>query len=530
MAEATLKPVLGASSADAASLYANRYIIAITVTLATIMELIDTSIVNVAIPHMMGNLGATLDEIAWVSTGYIVANVIVLPITGWLSAFFGRRRYFAGSIALFTIASFFCGNSHNLAELIFWRVVQGLGGGALLSTSQAVLYEVFPPAEYGTAMAIFGVGVMVGPTLGPTLGGWLTDTFSWPWIFYINIPFGIVAFLLTLTFLRDSRFAQRIARVDWIGLALLALGIGTLQTMLERGERLDWLASREIVLLGLTSLAALATFVWHELRDPHPVVDLRIMKSPQFAAGVVFGGLLGLCLYATVFVLPVYLQVLQGFTANQTGMVILPGALASAFVMGVSGRLRGKIDGRLSVIVGVAIFMFSMWQMHEFTTASGKADFLWPLIWRGTGLGLIFVPLTNLALADLPMAKIPNGTGLFNLMRQLGGSIGIALSATTLAHLQTMHHAQLASYVTAYSPETQARLQGITQTLIARGVPAAEAAQRALAVLDGQVTRQAMMLSFEQLFLLFGWAFALGLPLLLFMRRGRGFQGGGAAH
>src|SRR6266571_2327841 len=228
----------GARPAAAADPYANRYIIAITVTLASIMELIDTSIVNVAIPHMMGNLGATLDQIAWVSTGYIIANVIVLPITGWLSAYFGRRRYFAGSIALFTLASFFCGNSHTLAELIFWRVLQGLGGGALLSTSQAVLYEVFPPHEYGTAMAIFGVGVMVGPTLGPTLGGYLTDVFSWPWIFYINIP---------------------------IGLLLLALGIGTLQTMLERGERLDWFASRQVTAYAVVSGLSLIGFVWHEL-------------------------------------------------------------------------------------------------------------------------------------------------------------------------------------------------------------------------------------------------------------------------
>src|SRR5262247_3024648 len=223
--------------------YRYRYIIAITVSLASVLELLDTSIVNVAIPHMMGNLGATLDQIAWVSTGYIVANVIVLPITGWLSAYFGRRRYFAGSIALFTIASFFCGNSHSLTELVFWRIVQGLGGGALLSTAQAVLYEVFPPKEYGVAMAIFGVGVMVGPTLGPTLGGWITDTFSWPWIFYINLPFGVFAFLLTLAYVRDSRYARRVDRVDWPGLALLALGVGTLQTMLERGERLDWFAS-----------------------------------------------------------------------------------------------------------------------------------------------------------------------------------------------------------------------------------------------------------------------------------------------
>jgi DHA2 family multidrug resistance protein len=519
-----------AAPAAAFDPYANRYLIAITVTLASVMELIDTSIVNVAIPHMMGNLGATLDQIAWVSTGYIVANVIVLPITGWLSAFFGRRRYFAGSIALFTIASFFCGNSHTLGQLVTWRILQGLGGGALLSTSQAVLYEVFPPREYGVAMAIFGVGVMVGPTLGPTLGGWITDTWSWPWIFYINIPFGMLALALTVTYLRDSRYAQKIASVDWTGLALLAIGIGSLQTMLERGERVDWFASREIVVLGLVSAIALVSFVWHELTTEHPVVDLRILKNAQLAAGVAFGGMLGLCLYATVFVLPVYLQTLQGFTANQTGLVILPGAIASAVVMGTMGRMRGKFDGRISVMAGVGIFMFAMWQMSQFTTLSGKPDFLWPLVWRGVGLGLIFVPLTNLALAELPMERIPNGTGLFNLMRQLGGSIGIALSATTLQHLESLHRSQLAEHITRYSDVTRERLAALTATMISRGVLPAIAETRAIAVLDGQVTRQAMMLSFEQLFLLFGWAFALALPLLLFMRRGRGFQGGGGGH
>ncbi len=293
--------------------YRNRWIIAITVTFASILEILDTSIVNVAIPHMMGTLGATLDEIAWVSTGYIVANVIVLPMTGWLSAYFGRRRYFAGSIAIFTVASFMCGNSHTLTELVLWRIVQGLGGGALLSTSQAILYEVFPPAEYGQAMAIFGVGVMVGPTLGPTLGGYITDTFSWPWIFYINLPFGVMAFILSLTYIKNSRFAQKVGDTDWLGLILLALGIGTLQTLLERGERLDSFASGEIILYAITSSVSLTWFVWHELTTEHPVIDLRILGNRQFATGALLGAILGLCLYATVFVLPVYLQSILHF-------------------------------------------------------------------------------------------------------------------------------------------------------------------------------------------------------------------------
>src|SRR5213594_4910149 len=431
MATASLSPATARAAPFAqADPYANRYIIAITVTLASIMELIDTSIVNVAIPHMMGNLGATLDQIAWVSTGYIVANVIVLPITGWLSAYFGRQRYFAGSIALFTLASFMCGNAGSLGALVFWRIIQGLGGGALLSTSQAILYEEFPREEYGTAMAIFGVGVMVGPTLGPTVGGWITDAFGWPWIFYINIPIGMLALALSLRFIQDSLHQERAETVDWLGLGLLAAGIGTLQVMLERGERLDWFDSREVTTYAVISALSLITFVWHELTTDHPVVDLRILKSRQLAVGVVFGLVLGVCLYATVFVLPVYLQNLQHFTANQTGLVILPGALASAFTMAFMGRLQGKFDGRYSIMAGVAIFALSMWKHAHFTTDSGMADFFWPLIFRGVGLGLIFVPLTNLALADLPMSKIPNGTGLFNLMCQLGGSVGIAISAT----------------------------------------------------------------------------------------------------
>jgi len=510
--------------------YRNRYIIAVTVSLASVLELLDTSIVNVAIPHMMGNLGATLDEIAWVSTGYIVANVIILPITGWLSAFFGRRRYFAGSIALFIIASFFCGNAHSLSSLVFWRIVQGLGGGALLSTSQAILYEVFPREEFGTAMAIFGVGVMVGPTLGPTLGGYITDAFGWPWIFYINIPIGMLALALSLSFIQNSRYQVRTTRVDYIGLLLLAVGIGTLQTMLERGERLDWFESREVLAYGLISAASLIAFVWHELTSEQPVVDLRILMSRQLAVGVVFGGVLGICLYATVFVLPVYLQNLQNFTAEQTGFVILPGALASAFTMAIMGRFTGRFDGRYSILVGVAIFALSMWKHAHFTTDSGMADFFWPLIFRGVGLGLIFVPLTNLALADLPMSKIPNGTGLFNLMRQLGGSVGIAISATLVQRFQAIHRGDLIANLTQFSDVARARLAAIMTTLVAQGTPAPIAQAKALRILDGQVTRQALMLSFDQLFLLFGACFVLSLPLLLVMHKSKGMPGSAMAH
>src|SRR5213083_838203 len=379
-------------------------------------------------------------------------------------------------------------------------------------------------------MAIFGVGVMVGPTLGPTLGGYITDAFGWPWIFYINIPIGMLALALSLSFIQNSRFQVKADKIDYVGLVLLAAGIGTLQTMLERGERLDWFTSREVVTYAVISAVSLVAFVWYELTTEHPVVDLRILKSRQLAVGVVFGLVLGVCLYATVFVLPVYLQNVRNFTANQTGLDILPGALASAFTMGFMGRLQGKFDGRLSIAAGVGIFALSMWKHAHFTTESGFPYFFWPLIFRGVGLGLIFVPLTNLALADLPMSRIPNGTGLFNLMRQLGGSVGIAISATLLQRFATINRVQLATHVTQFSEATRERLAGITATLIAQGTPPGLVDGKALAILNLQVTKQAMMLSFEQLFLLFGACFVLSLPLLLLMHKSKSMPGGGMAH
>lgn len=520
----------GGARAAADDPYARRYLIAMTVTLASVLEILDTSIVNVAIPHMMGTLGATLDQIAWVSTGYVVANVIVLPITGWLAARFGRRRYFAASIALFTLASFFCGNAASLGALVFWRIVQGIGGGALLSTSQSILYEVFPREEFGTAMAIFGMGVMVGPTLGPTLGGYITDAMGWPWIFYINIPLGILALAATLAWIKDSRFAQKITSVDWIGLGLLIAGIGALQTMLERGERLDWFESGEVVALALVSVVSLVMFVWHELRTEHPIVDLRILKSRQLSAGIAFAAMLGCCLYATVFVLPVYLQTLLGFTAEQTGFVTLPGALASAVTMAMMARMMGKIDARLLVVAGVSIFMLSMWMHSHFTTQSGQSDFFWPLILRGIGLGLVFVPMTNLALADLPMEQIPQGTGLYNLTRQLGGSIGIAVTATLVSRFRGENYAALSEHVSRYGEATRERLAMITQGLIARGMPASIAETQAIGIIQRQVMGQAAMLSYERIFLMFGMGMVLALPLLLLMRKGKGGAGGGAAH
>ena len=515
-----------------AEIHASRYVIAVTVTLASVLELLDTSIVNVAIPHMMGTLGATLDEIAWVSTGYVVANVIVLPISGWLSNWFGRRNYFAASILLFTAASFMCGNATTLEGLVFWRIVQGLGGGGLISTAQATLYEVFPTREAGTSAAIFGLGIMVGPMLGPTAGGYLTDALSWPWIFYINIPLGALALLLALSFVPDSKFARRAEQVDYVGLLLLAAGIGCLQTMLERGEKLDWFDSREVIAYAVVSLVALAAFVRHELRHDHPIVDLRILADGQFSASLVFGFLVGAALFSTVFIFPVYLQTLLGWTAWQTGLMILPSALASGLTMAVMGRIAGRtrLDLRVFVVIGAGIFAAAMWQHGRFTTQSGWDDFLWPLILRGVGLGMVFIPLNNLALGNLRPEKMGEGSGIYNLMRQLGGSVGIAASATLFIQLQERNRGELLRHVSQYGDAAVQRLAQLKALAIAHGTPETLAQAKALLLLNGQVLKQASMLSFERLFIYFGIALLSALPLLLLMRRTQFTRGGQDAH
>jgi DHA2 family multidrug resistance protein len=511
------------------AVYRSRYLIAFAVTLASVLELVDTSIVNVAIPHMMGNLGATLDEVAWVSTGYIVANVIVLPLTSWLSDRFGRRNYYTASIALFTLASFFCGAARSLDTLVLWRVLQGIGGGALISTAQAILFDVFPLHERAQAMAIFGMGVMVGPTLGPTLGGWITDNYSWPWIFYINIPLGILAGFLTWRSVPEPEHGVRRSGMDWLGLGLLIVGIGSLQILLERGESQDWFQSREIVAETVLAGLGLAGFVWHELRTRNPIVDLRILRNRQLVGGVTFAVVLGFALYASVFALPVFLQNLLGYSAWDTGKVILPGAIASAITMAAMGRLSQRLDARVLITTGVFLFAWSMWLHFHFTTQIGMSDLFWPMVLRGVGLGCIFVPLTGVAVADLRPNQLAQGTGLFNLSRQLGGSFGIAVTATLLTRFTEQGREALLPHVTGGAPTTLTWLDHATRRMLALGGDLPAAHQRAQALLESALRQQASMIAFEKVFLTMGIAFACALPLLLLFRTGR-VRGGSPAH
>ena len=511
----------GPSRAVADDPYKNKYLIAIAVTLAAVLELVDTSIVNVAIPHMMGTLGATLDEIAWVSTSYIIANVIVIPMSSWLSSYFGRRRYLTGSILLFVLASFFCGAATSLWGLVFWRVIQGLGGGALLSTAQTTLFESFPPHERGIGQSIFGVGVMVGPTLGPTLGGYIVDAYAWPWIFYINVPLGLIAAWMVWSYVRNAAHQVRATTVDVLGIALLALAVGSLQWMLERGERYDWFESRFVTTLAAVSFTSAVLLVWRELSVKEPIIDFRILRSRQLAPGVTFASFLGLALYGSVFVLPVFLQQLHGYTASQTGMVILPGALASAFTMAIMGRMASKWDARPLIVFGAFMFLGAMYLMSRLTLDAGQGELFWPLIMRGVGLGCLFVPLTNATVAGLPMRQLGQGTGMFNLMRQLGGSLGIAIMATMLSRLTKVEKATLTDHVGAYDPLTLDRLNGLTRGLMSRGFDAAVAKQQALMVLDRQISAQASVLAFSRLYLVSGILLVAALPLLLIWRTGR---------
>jgi DHA2 family multidrug resistance protein len=506
----------------------HKYLIAVAVVLAALMQVIDSSIVNVALPDMMGNLGASLDEIAWVSTAYILASVIIIPLTGWLGSFFGRKRYFVGSIILFTFASVMCGVSHSLGALIFWRVVQGLGGGALMTVSQAVLFEAFPRHEAGTAMALFGLGVMVGPTIGPTLGGWLTDNYGWPWIFYINLPVGILAGMMIAGYVHDPAYQKKPTSIDYQGIALLAVSVGALQYVLEHGQRDDWFDSRFITSLTVIGFAGGVALLWRELTTKSPVIDFRVLRHRQMWVGTLLGVVMGIGLYAMSFTLPVFLQSNLHMTAQQTGIAMLPGAIATALSMAVVGRLTNRFDPRILITLGALIFALAAWQLSRITGLSGSTDFFWPLINRGVGLGLMFVPLTTITLAELSAEELGQGAGLYNFFRQLGGSFGIAGIATLLARYTTQLRAVLGDHVTATDPAIIARVNGMTGGMMARGTDAWTAHQRALTILDNQLVGQASILAYSRIYVLSALLILVLIPLLLLVRETKGAGGGHA--
>jgi DHA2 family multidrug resistance protein len=499
-----------------------RGLITLTVMAATLMEVLDISIVNVALPNMQGQLGATLDQIGWVSTGYIISNVIILPLTGWLSDFFGRRMYLFYSVVFFTIASFGCGSSRTLGMLVFFRVMQGVGGAAFLSTAQATLVEIFPRSRQGFAQAIFGMGVVMAPTLGPTVGGYLTDHFSWPWIFFVNVPVGALVAITTLIVIPDSLHAGARRQADWIGIGLLAVGLGSLQTVLERGERDDWLQAHYIVALTICSIVGLLAFVWWELRPQNkgPAVDLRVALNRNLAIGSLCGFALGFSLYGSVLLVPQFLQLVQTHTAQQTGMLLIPGGLATVAVMPIIGQLVNRVDVRKMIALGAIVLTASAFQFSSILTTNVPDSYLFlPLILRGLGIGLQFVPLSVICLGTLPGKDVAQGAGLFNLMRQLGGSFGIALLATTLDRRQKFHLERLGEHLGATSVLAQDRLTGLSQFLATHGHGGPMGDRTSLQILTGQVIKQAYDLSFMDAFRLLGLLSLTTVVLAFFFKR-----------
>ncbi|MFT3825951.1 MAG: MDR family MFS transporter [Chitinophagaceae bacterium] len=492
-----------------------KWIITITVIMASLLELIDTTIVNVALPDMMGNLGATLEDAGWVVTGYAVANVIILPMSGWLGDRFGRKNYFIASILAFTVFSFLCGNAHTLTELVAFRILQGLAGGGLLSTAQAILMETWPREEIGMATALFGLGAVVGPTVGPTIGGYITNHFSWPWIFYVNIPVGAIAAFLVSTFVRESPKHAKGKPIDWWGIVLLAVGVGSLQVVLEKGETEDWFSTPYISALTLTTALAGVAFIWRELSIDHPVVNFRILKNRSFAIGTITSFALGFALYGSVFIFPIFCQNLLGFTAQQTGELLFPGGLATICMMPMVGMMLKKgVPAQILATGGFILFFIFTWMLSNSTLESGTGDFFWPLIIRGIGMSILFVPLTTLAIQDLHGKDIGQGTGLNNMMRQLGGSFGIAI-LTTLVHVGSgKNRAILLENINAYNPAAQQRHTALTQAFIAKGNTPFDADQMANRAIEGIVTKQTLLVTYDNLYLLIGVFVLCCIPII----------------
>ncbi|MDP4150531.1 MAG: DHA2 family efflux MFS transporter permease subunit [Bacteroidota bacterium] len=496
-----------------------KWIITITVIMASLLELIDTTIVNVALPKIMGNLGATLEDAGWVVTSYAVANVIILPMSGWLGDRFGRKNYFITSILVFTFASFLCGNAHSLGELVAFRILQGLAGGGLLSTAQAILMETWPREELGMATALFGLGAVVGPTVGPTIGGYITDHFDWPWIFYVNIPIGAVAAFLVSAFVRESPRYGRSKPIDWWGILLLAVGVGSLQVVLEKGESEDWFSKTYIAVLAFATVIAVILFIWRELSTDHPIVNFRILKNRSFAIGIATSFVLGFALYGSVFVFPVFCQNLLGFSAQQTGVILFPSGMATICLMPFVGMmLKRGVPGQFMATGGFFLFFVFCLMLSNSTLESGTGDFFWPLVVRGVGMAILFVPLTTLALQDLHGPDIGQGTGLNNMGRQLGGSFGIAI-LTTLIHTksQVVRTALLPNF-SDYNPAFVQRKAAMIQNFEAQGRSAFDAAQMANRAFEGLLTKQTLLVTYDNLYLTIGVFVLFCIPIVFLQK------------
>jgi DHA2 family multidrug resistance protein len=503
-----------------------RVIITITAIFCALLEIVDTTIVNVALNDMRGNLGATLTEVGWVVTAYAIGNVIIVPMTSWLSQQFGRRNYFAASIILFTVCSFLCGNATGIWELVAFRFMQGLGGGALLVTSQTIITESYPIEKRSMAQAIYGLGVIIGPTLGPPLGGYIVDHFSWPYIFYINIPIGVIATLLTLQFVRSPKYGEksRGSDIDWLGIGLLAITVGSLQYVLEKGQDDDWFNSRAILYLAVTAALGLYFFIWRELRFRKPIVELRVLKNGNLRMGTILSFIMGFGLYGSTFIIPLYTQSTLGWTAEQAGMLMIPSAITTAFMMPVIGNILQKgTPQQILVAGGMILFsIFTLWCFSILTPDTDTSNFFWPLIVRGMGMGMLFIPITALSLSTLKGQQIGQGAAFTGMMRQLGGSFGIALITTFMSRQNMVHRNDLVSKLDTNSYYVQQRVQGMQHSFINKGMNADVALKSAYASLDHGVMKQASVLSYMDVFFYLSIMFIICVPFILLIKSKKG--------
>jgi MFS transporter, DHA2 family, multidrug resistance protein len=498
----------------------NKWIVVVTVITAALLQLIDTSIVNVTLTQMMGNLGASLGDISWVVTAYAAANVVMITLSGWLSSKFGRKNYFTASIILFTAASIFCGTSTSVTELIIFRIIQGIGGGGLLSTGQAIIIDTFSREELGKANAIFGMGVILGPSIGPSLGGYITDHLSWHWVFFINVPIGIIATTMALMYVKESEHNMKTGKLDWLALIMLIITIGALQVVLEKGESEDWFESRYITVLTISFVLAAITFVYRQLTVEHPILNLRLLKSSQFSVGTLFSFIQGIGIFASVFVIPVFCQTMLGYNSQDTGNLLLPGSLMAGVMMPVTAVIMKKTTISPVALsgLGLVLFIVFVWQLSGMSLNTGPADFFWPLILRGVGLGLLFIPLMTITIYPLANKDIGQGTALTNTVRQLGGSFGIATATTFIASRSAFHFKMLNENVSMYNSTTYERFNALTRMFVSKGSDVYAAQAKALTVLKGTVMKQAMLLTYNDVFLLVGIFFAMCIPLLLLFK------------
>jgi DHA2 family multidrug resistance protein len=503
----------------------NKWLVTVSITFGTLMGTIDSSIVNVAMPHMMGSLGATVQEVTWISTGYIIANVVVMPLTAFLGRQFGQKRVYMFCLALFLVGSALCGAARTLPSLVFFRAIQGFGAGALQPTEQAILRQTFSAKEQGMAMALFAMAVMLGPAIGPTLGGYIIDNYSWPWIFYVNLPVGVLGLGMVAAFVHEDEeiiqqnralAEQQRKHVDWFGIAMLVTGLCALQYFLEEGERDDWFESIGITVAFITACVCTATFVVRELTCEVPAVKIRLFKDPVFLSGTLIGSLMFALLMASMFLLPLMMQELLGFTATQAGMALMPRVFVMMIATPIVGKIYNRVSPRVVIGIGVLFIAWGAFSMSHFTLETSQHDVIWAIMTQGIGFSCLFVPLSTVALTSIPRHEMADATGLNSLFRQIGGSIGLAVAATLLSRYTVQARASIAVHVTATNPEATLRLGGLAKRF--GSLDAQSAQNAALAMIDGTVGRQATLIAFDRVLLLAGIAFLFVLPLLFFLK------------